>query len=54
MTPILTINTIVFLLLFAIWTKKDWFNAIVKTLFLGLGLANGFLLARALGFIVKG
>ena len=47
------INSILFSLLAVIWTKKDWLNFFVKTVFIVVTIANVLYALQAYGYIVK-
>jgi hypothetical protein len=49
----LATSSILFLLLFAIWQKKDWPNFFLKVLFCSLFLWGLVLLGLNLGFLVR-
>lgn len=45
--------TIVFFLLFFIWTKSNHMNFIIKMFFFGMGCAGAFYWFQLAGFIMK-
>lgn len=49
----LYISLFLFAFLSFIWTKKDWFNAIIKFSFFGMSVYGLVLALQAFGFIVK-
>lgn len=52
-TGFLIAATVLFFILFVIWTKSSTLNFVLKTLFLGMGLWGAFLTLQAFGFIVR-
>lgn len=45
--------TLMFLFLFVIWRRIDWFNATLKLIFIVLAIWGGFESLHALGYIVQ-
>ena len=54
MVPILTVNTLFFLLFAVIWSRSRGLDLFIKFLLWGLTMVNGVALFNALGFVVKG
>lgn len=46
-------NTVFLLTLFAIWKTSTLLNVFIKLVCLTLGISNGIVLLRILGYIVK-
>ncbi len=54
MEILLLINTLVFLFLGLIWSNSSFLNFFIKYTAIILAIANGVMLARLLGYLVKG
>lgn len=48
------INAVLFGILMLIWSKSDWKNFFMKTIFTGMAFANGFYALQVFGYIIKG
>jgi hypothetical protein len=52
-SPLLLINSIVFLFFFAIWNRSNKLNTFFKVLFFSLGMLNLIVWLNTIGWIVR-
>jgi hypothetical protein len=53
MTTLLTINTLLFAVLFVVWKRGDLLNLILKFIFFAATIGNGIYLFQVVGYVVK-
>ena len=47
------ISTVVFAMLFVVWSGKNWSNISLKMMFFGLAASGAFVSLQHLGYLVK-
>lgn len=53
MTILLILNALVTGLIGMVWSKANWYNALIKFAIISLCVADCFFLVQSLGYIVK-